>query len=161
MGTPAPTPPDAAAPASPFLDVGKFIEMVKPDLITQVGNTVLGNLADTITGTATDVAAGFHAESLSQLSALGTRLTAIETDLLPKVEQAAGRVLLNVEEDPTTQRLLVAMIVGALLIAALLVLVSALLGNATANRWIGAAPIALGAAVLWVSRMGVPLPRKV
>jgi hypothetical protein len=103
-----------------------------------------------------------HAESLAAIGALQTGMNLLVDEIAANkaaIEAAVGRVgaavVKNVEEDPWTQR----GIVAAFLLAGLIILVAALLGNSTANRWIGGVPIALGAAVLWVSNAGMSLPK--
>ena len=108
----------------------------------------------------------------TQTANLESRITAVEASLssaaiaaapavIADVTAAGGAVLVNLEKDPVTQRVVVWSIVGALLGAAVVVLVCALLGNTTANRWIVSAPAAVIAAALWVSNSGATATHKV
>lgn len=102
---------------------------------------------------------------------LQARLTAVEATAQQALTQqapvliadagAAGATILHtVETDPALQRNVVYALVAACLIGALVILIAALLGNATANRWIGAAPGLVLGAVLWVSKAQLPAASK-
>ncbi len=100
----------------------------------------------------------------TRLASVESQLTATLTAQAPAAEAhvlvAGSSVLMDIEHDVVTQRILVCSVVGAALAAALVILVAALLGNHTASSWIAAAPALLGAAVLWISNTSVSLPKR-
>jgi len=102
---------------------------------------------------------------------LQARLTAVEATAQQALQQqapvliadaatAGTAVLHTVETDPALQRNVVYGLVAACIIGALVILVAALLGNATANSWIGAAPGLIVGAILWVSKAQLPAASK-
>ena len=104
-------------------------------------------------------------------SDLQARLASVESQLAasvaaqaPAAEKqvlvAGSSLVMDIEHDVVTQRILVCGVVGAALLAALVILVAALAGNHTASTWIAAAPALLGAAVLWISNTSVSLPKR-
>ena len=121
-------------------------------------------LNDVVTPIVQQAVGAVTADTQARLPALEQQLAAAATAQAPvlvgEFTQAAGSVLTTVEHDPVTQRVLVWGIVGAVLLAALGVIGFALLGNQTANRWVGAAPTAVVGIVLWVSSAGVPLRKR-
>jgi hypothetical protein len=129
------------------------------------------NVNDLIAGAvapiATQVAQQAVSDATAGLKQEIIRLTQIADQHSAQIADAAVKagtaVLTTVTEDVWLQRAVVLTVVGATLLGALGVVVFALLGNATANHWVGAAPAAVVALVLWLSRTGtggVPAPKK-
>jgi hypothetical protein len=129
------------------------------------------NVNDLIAGAvapiATQVAQQAVSDATAGLKQEIIRLTQIADQHSAQIADAAAKagtaVLTTVTEDVWLQRAVVLTVVGATLLGALGVVVFALLGNATANHWVGAAPAAVVALVLWLSRTGtggVPAAKK-
>lgn len=129
------------------------------DVVTPIVQQAVASMAVTL-----QQAVGTTTSDLQQ------RVTTLEQQLAdtlakqaPQAEvavlQASTGVLADLEHDPVTQRVIIWGIAGAVMVGALAILVFAMLGNATANRWIGAAPGAAVALVLWLSNAGVVLPK--
>jgi hypothetical protein len=112
-------------------------------------------LAPLVQEAVASASAALKADIATLQTAVAKNQTAIEDGLA----KAGSKLLTNVEDDPVTQRIVVCAVVAALLLAGLIILVGAMLGNSTAKEWIAGVPIAIGSAVLWISKTGVSLPK--
>lgn len=133
-----------------------------PTIIAQAAPQLTVN--DIVTPIVQQTVAAVTSDLQTRLTALeqsaATAVTAQAPVLVGELSQAAGAVLTTVEHDTLTQRVLVWGIAGAVLAVAIAIVGFALLGNSTASRWIGAAPAAIAALVLWLSNAGVVLPKR-
>jgi hypothetical protein len=98
-----------------------------------------------------------HAKSVELITNVAADVEKNRLAIETQLAQGAGQVLTMATKDVWTVRA----VVGVVLIGALAVVAFALLGNATANRWIGAAPAAIGAVALYLADSGaITLPKK-
>lgn len=105
-----------------------------------------------VTPVATEVAQHVVAGVQRDLVSLQAAFAAHQTEVAQQLASAGGAVVTTLETDRTLQRVVVLAVLAALLVAAITILVAALLGNSTANRWIGGVPIGLGLAAAWISQ---------
>ena len=124
-------------------------------------DALLPVLAPVISSAVSDATSGLESRLSAVEVSVATAASAAAPVLIGDVSTAGAAVLADVGSDKLTQRVLVWGVVGTALVAGLIILTAALLGNVTANRWIGAAPALFGAALLWVSDAGgIAVPKK-
>ena len=155
------TPVQPTTPVQTPVDLNSLLMAQLAPVAVQAAEHAVAVVADATTAMQVTVDAK-HVESLALITGLQNVVTGISAEVAANkaaIESGVGRagvaVVNNIEHDPWTQR----GIVAALLLAGLFVLVGAAMGNATCNRWIAGAPLALGSAVLWVSNAGLSLPK--
>lgn len=146
---PTPTPP----PSLSLLDITNAVQTTANQIATQVA----GQVAQDATSGLSGVVSGLQGD----ISGLQADFVAHKADIEAQLASAGSKVLAAATEDTWLTRVVVLLVVGAVLAGSLAVVVFAMLGNATANHWIGAAPAAIVAIVLWLSRAGgITLPTK-
>lgn len=107
--------------------------------VNQTINQVQGDITNTVNGLINDHKAQVQAQ----------------------IQDIAAKVIANAETDPVTERILIVAVLSTLLIAGLVVLVAALMGNATANHYIAAVAVLLGAPLLSILKTGIPISQVV
>jgi hypothetical protein len=142
----------------------KAAQAVADNLVATVNQTT-NDLAAAVTNTANQVTSDVNAMVTQGQTALTTTVTGLINDhkaaVTAQIQDIADKVLANATSDPVTERYIILTVLGTLLLAGLIVLVAALLGNATANHYIGGVAVLLGAPLLSILKTGIPISKAI